>query len=437
MQAFGRSLAEWDATMKITIAAVGSRGDVQPYIALGLGLRQAGHAVSLSAPAVFRELIAAYGLDHLPLSVNPQQIMEHPSMQAASKSGNPLRLMQSMFREGLPLIRTFLEEAYANCRDCDAVILTAIPNGAYDAAEKRGIPFIQAGLGPVYPTAAFPLFAFGLPNLRIGFLNKLTYSLLDHALWFFFRSYQNAWRRTELGLPPLPMGGPARKITGKAPAVLGYSPSVVPAPADWPPAVRATGYWFLNEPPGWRPPAGLTAFLESGDAPVSIGFGSMPDANAPRTTQMVLEAVRLAGRRCVLLGGWSGLGRGRLSETVFPAESIPHSWLFPRMAAVVHHGGAGTTAAGLRSGVPSVITPYGADQFFWARRVEQLGVGPKTVSYHALTAGKLAAQIRQAAEDGGMRMRAAEFGRRISSECGVAEAVECITGYLESRNPPA
>lgn len=419
--------------MKITIASIGSRGDVQPYIALGAGLQQLGHEIFLSAPAMFHDLIAAHGLRHLPVSVNPQRIIEHPSMQAASKSGNPFLLMRSMFREGLPLIRVYLEEVYANCRECDAVILTQIPFGAYDAAEKRNIPYIQAGLGPIYPTTAFPMIGMNFPNLRIGFINRLTYSLLDQGFWQFFRPIQNKWRKETLRLPALPLAGPAGKIRTSVPTVLGYSTSVVPSPADLPSTVHVTGYWYLNEPPGWRPPAGLTAFLDAGPAPVYIGFGSMPDKDARQTTQLVLDALRTGGQRCVLLSGWSGLGREQLPETVFPVDSIPHSWLFPRMAAVVHHGGAGTTAAGLRAGVPSILTPYAADQYFWAKKVEQLGVGPKAVSYHALTSEKLARQIRLATTDREMRERAAAFGRRIDGERGTDEAVEWIVKYLAGK----
>ncbi len=416
--------------MKITIAAVGSRGDVQPYIALGAGLQRAGHEIFLSAPAMFRDLIAVYGLRHLPVSVNPQQIVEHPSMQAASKSGNPFLLMRSMFREGLPLIRTYLEEVYANCQECDAVILTAIPFGAFDAAEKRNIPYLQAGLGPVYPTEAFPMIGMNFPNLRIGFINRFTYSLMDQGFWQFFRPLQNTWRKEKLGLPPLPLVGPAGKIRNSAPTVLGYSTSVLPSPVDWPSTVHVTGYWFLNEPPGWQPPARLAAFLDAGPAPIYIGFGSMPDKNARQTTQLVLDALRTGGQRCVLLSGWSGLGREQLPETVFPVDSIPHSWLFPRMAAVVHHGGAGTTAASLRAGVPSILTPYAADQFYWAEQLEKLGVGPKAVSYHTLTAGKLEEMIRQTTTDLGMREKAAAFGRRIEAENGVERAVEYIAKHL-------
>jgi sterol 3beta-glucosyltransferase len=417
--------------LKITIAAIGSRGDVQPYIALGGALQRAGYEVALSAPVMFRDLISAYGVRHLPVSVNPQQIMEHPSMQAASKSGNPFLLMRSMFHEGLPLIRTYLEEVYSNCQECDAVILTQIPFGAFDAAEKRDIPFLQAGLGPVYPTAAFPMNGLNLPSRNIGFVNRLSYGLVEQGLWQFFRSFQNKWRKETLGLPPLPWDGPGARIRNRAPTVLGYSPSVVPTPADWPANVQATGYWYLNEPHGWQPPDGLTAFLDSGPAPIYVGFGSMPDTEARKTTHILVDALRISGQRGVLLSGSSRLGDADLPETMYLVDSIPHSWLFPRMAAVVHHGGAGTTGAGLRSGVPSILTPYGADQFFWAQRVETLGVGPKTVSYHKLTAETLAGIIKQALIDRAMRERAASFGRRIGTERGVERAVELISRHLE------
>jgi sterol 3beta-glucosyltransferase len=420
--------------MKITIAAIGSRGDVQPYIALGLGLQQAGYEVNLSAPAMFRDTIAAYGVNHLPVSVNPQQIMEHPSMQAASRSGNPFLLMRSMFREGLPLIRTYLEEVYANCREADAVILTAIPYGAFDAAEKRGIPFLQAGLGPVYPTNDFPIIGMNLPNLRIGFINKISYSLMDQGFWQFFRPFQNKWRKEILGLSSLPLGGPADLIRKRAPTILGFSPAVVQPPADWPSTVHVAGYWFLIEPPGWQPPAELQAFLDAGPAPIYIGFGSMPDKDIQHTKQIILNALRISGQRGILHSGWSGLGREQLPEAVFPVDSIPHSWLFPRMAAVVHHGGAGTTAAGLRSGVPSIPVPYAADQFFWAERVHALGLGPKPVSYHELTAEKLAEMIRQAVSDPELRRKAAAFGQRIVAEDGVTKAIEYIKKYFGSRD---
>jgi UDP:flavonoid glycosyltransferase YjiC (YdhE family) len=172
------------------------------------------------------------------------------------------------------------------------------------------------------------------------------------------------------------------------------------------------------------------SFLEAQPTPIYIGFGSMPERDSSHMTQLILEALHLSGQRCVLLSGWAGLGSEQLPDTVFRVESIPHAWLFNRVTAVVHHGGAGTTAAGLRAGIPTIITPYTTDQFFWAARISKLGVGPKSVSYHKLTAETLAAMIRQAITDKEMRQRAFEMGKRIKNENGVDKAVEIIEHHI-------
>jgi UDP:flavonoid glycosyltransferase YjiC (YdhE family) len=420
--------------MHITITAVGSRGDVQPYVALGAGFKRAGHTVCLSAPRIFSGLIAEHGLQHLPISLNPQEIVNHPAVQAAAQSGNYVGFVRALFREGTKLVKTFLEEVYANCQTGEAIIASMIPYGAYDAAEKRHRPFVQTVLAPYYPTRAFAAPGIPLP-FNWGPANKLTYALIDQSFWQFFRATQNRWRQDQLGLAPFPFLGPQGQIRRQAPTVLGYSSIVVPTPADWPASNYVSGYWFLDEAPGWQPPAELVSFLQAQPTPIYIGFGSMPERDSARMTQLVLEALRLSGQRCVLLSGWAGLGNVQLPDTVYRVESIPHAWLFKRVAAVGHHGGAGTTAAGLRAGVPSMITPYTSDQFFWGPRIAELGVGPKSISYHKLTAESLAAMIRQALTDKAMRQKAAEIGKYIDSENGVEKAVAAIESYLLRCNP--
>jgi sterol 3beta-glucosyltransferase len=415
--------------MKIIITAVGSRGDVQPYVALAQSFQRTGHEVCLSAPHVFANLIAEHGVRHLPISVNPQEIMNHPEIQAASKSGNHILFLRTLFREGEALVKTFLEEVYANCQDEEAVISSMIPFGAFDVAEKKGIPYIQTLLAPFYPTTAFAAPGFNLP-FDWSVTNKLSYGVIDQSFWQFFRSIQNRWRKEKLGLPPLPFTGPFRKIRHSSPTVMGYSPSIVPAPPDWPDNVFMSGYWFLKESEDWSPPADLVAFLKEKPTPIYIGFGSMPEKDATHMTRLIVDALRLSKQRCVLLSGWAGLGQEQLPDTVYRVASVPHSWLFQRVAAVVHHGGAGTTASGLRAGVPSIITPYTADQFFWASRISALSVGPQSVAYHQLTADKLAAMIRQAVTDQDMRRKAAAIGRCIEAEDGANKAAEVIAHYL-------
>ena len=217
----------------------------------------------------------------------------------------------------------------------------------------------------------------------------------------------------------------------------GLQRSRLPAPADWPEGVYNTGYWFLDEEPGWQPPAELLHFLQRGDPPVYVGFGSIGDPSAAeQTTRLVIQALQLAGQRGVLATGWNGMAQlDTLPQEIFMLESAPHAWLFPRMAAVVHHGGAGTTAAGLRAGVPAVIIPSGLDQFAWARRLHELGASSTPLPRKSLTAEVLAAAIRSALQPHARRQGAApgranslrkRGGIRSADYCGDSEQEEVI-----------
>jgi UDP:flavonoid glycosyltransferase YjiC (YdhE family) len=206
----------------------------------------------------------------------------------------------------------------------------------------------------------------------------------------------------------------------------GYSPQVLPPPKDWGDCIHVTGYWFLEPPAGWEPPIDLVNFLQSGPPPVFIGFGSIPNSKPEKTADLVLQALARTGQRGVLSAGWGGLKKENLPETVFMIGSMPYSWLFPQMAAVVHHGGAGTTAAGLWAGIPAIVTPFFGDQPFWGKRVYALGVGPRPIPRQHLTVDRLTESIRCAVSDTGMRTRAARLGEGIRAEDGIARAVAAI-----------
>jgi UDP:flavonoid glycosyltransferase YjiC (YdhE family) len=250
-------------------------------------------------------------------------------------------------------------------------------------------------------------------------------------VWQMIRPALNKWRR-KMGLRPhgTLFGYYTWMRQRKVMTIYGFSPLVLSPPTDWPDGHHIAGYWFLVEPADWQPPADLLKFLEAGPPPVYVGFGSMDDQNPERISQIVVEALRLSGQRGVMVSGWGGLGAITLPETIYRLDSIPHSWLFPHMAALVHHGGAGTTAAGLRAGIPAVITPFAADQPFWAGRVARLGVGIRGANFFRLTADGLAAAITQAVNDSEMRQRAASLGDQLRAENGVAKAVEIIDDYL-------
>ena len=417
--------------MKITIITTGSRGDVQPYIALGAGLRKAGHTVCMPSAEVFRDLIIENGLQYIQTkSIDPQEFVQRPEMLKAIKDKNRLRSICTMFREIRPLFEEILNETWGACQGSDAVITSLIPIGASDSAEKLGIPCIHTMLFPASPTSSFQ--SVVAPSLfNFGAYNKITHKLTEQAVWQPFRPILNKWRKEVLGLEPRNFWGPFRRIyQGTSPVLCGYSSLVVPKPADWPDLINLTGYWFLDEPEDWQPSIELETFLNEGPPPVYIGFGSMADKEPERMTQIAIDALRLSGQRGILSSGWSGLGNVKLPDNVLKVDSIPHSWLFKKMAAIVHHGGAGTTAASLRSGIPSIITPFLVDQPFWGKSIYKLGAGPKPISYHKLSAENLAKLISTCINDKSMRIKAKALGKRIESENGVENAVNIIEKYL-------
>ena len=209
-----------------------------------------------------------------------------------------------------------------------------------------------------------------------------------------------------------------------------YSPRIIPHPADWPAHGHVTGYLFLDSQAGWQPSSELKAFLEAGDPPVYIGFGSMAGRNPEQLARLAIEALAASGQRGLLVTGWGGLRTGSVPDSVFVLDSAPHNWLFPRMAAVVHHGGAGTTAEGLRAGVPTVIVPFVLDQPFWGARVKALGLGPDPIPQKHLTADRLASAIRTAVTDPDIKRRANACGAAIRFQDGVGNAVKVVRQYF-------
>ena len=237
----------------------------------------------------------------------------------------------------------------------------------------------------------------------------------------------NRARMELLGLPPAPWRGAfERGASPREPVLYGFSPSVLPRPADWGARVHVTGYWFADEPDGWVPPQEVVRFLEEGPPPVYIGFGSMSVKEPEATMRLVLDAIAATGRRAIVHAGWAGLAATATPDDVLIVGSVPHAWLLPRVGAIVHHGGAGTTAAAIRAGVPSVVVPFHGDQPFWAGLTHTLGVGTKPIPRRRLTATRLAAAIEEAFTVDELRQRAAELGERVRREDGVGRAVALI-----------
>lgn len=424
--------------MNITILAVGSRGDVQPYVALAQGLQAAGHTVKVAAGTNFEGFVRGQGVDYAPLRADYYALMDSPEGQAL-KSGNPIRVMQHMKTTVFPLMRRLLDDTWAAAQNADALIYHPKALSGLHLAEALGIPAIAAiALPIVAPTSAFPAPGLPLPNLG-GFFNRLTYKLVDAAAASFGGMIQE-WRQS-IGLSAKSNVIQGMMLRGQpVPVLYFYSPHVIPRPADWPPSVHVTGYWFLKDQSGWTPPADLMRFLAEGPAPVYVGFGSMVAENAESFTRTVIEGIQQAGVRAVLATGWGGLRTSDLPASIFRLQEAPHDWLFPQMAAVAHHGGAGTTGAGLRAGKPTVIVPFIADQPFWGQQIEKLGLGPAPIPQKRMTAAALAEALKIAVTNDSMRERAVQLGARIRTEDGVGEAVRVIQQVLgapESKRHPA
>ncbi len=418
-------------SLRITILALGSRGDVQPYIALGAGLQRAGYHITLAAPLTFAPFAQRYGLVFAPVRFNPQQFVALPEIQQAK--GNILRLILTARRVVGPLFRQVFDDFWAASQHADALICSPAAHGAYDCADKLGVPLLIGWLQPALLTSAFPCYGFPL-RLRLGgSYNRLTYLIFEQILWQTMRPLLTSWRRRVLGLAPLPLTGPYVQMRARRiPALLGVSPQVVLRPGDWPAHYHMTGYWFLPPPTGWQPPADLERFLATGPPPIAIEFGSMSHEQPAALTSTILTALRRTGQRAVLLSGWAGLTPADLPASIFSIDEVPHSWLFPQVSAVVHHGGAGTTGASLRAGVPSILVPFGFDQFNWADQVEALGLGPRAAPIHRLTTDTLVACIDQAVNDSAMRARTAAFGAQLGVEDGVGQAVAIIRQHLQA-----
>lgn len=354
--------------MRISIIAIGSRGDVQPLVALGSALKRAGHRVRIATDRNFKGLVERYELEFYALAGDIRGMLGRIEASPASWCSIVDRDLRSLSAE---LIR--------ECRE--------ISEGA-DLLLPQGLSYLFCG--------------------------QVAAQRLSSLVWIVLGPMP--WRPSDLFARPTLV-------------LLGYSSKVVPRPTHWDPAFRTTGYWFLDPLPSWKPEPGLIEFLEAGPPPVYIGFGSMADDTPEQTTHLVTEALNRAKQRGVLDPGWGGLGCTDPKGAIFVTEA-PHSWLLRKTAAIVHHGGGGTVSAGIRAGIPQVLVPTKFDQFYWGRRVEEMGLGPRAIPRTELNAQNLAEAIDAAVHDHEMRANAVEIGDQVRSEDGIGKAIAFLQPFL-------
>jgi sterol 3beta-glucosyltransferase len=411
--------------MRILLMTYGTRGDIEPFLALAQGFIKAGHCTRLAAPASFASLAAHTGVEYIPLPGNPEDLGAAMVQQAG---GNPLRMIGVMARFVFPLAA----EVYGRLREIapgsDAILHSFLfTHAGYEIAKSLGIPDFSAQMFPMFaPTAKFAAPGFPIWPLP-GIYRKLTHVLFNNIFRHGGGLLYNQVRRSHPDFPPL-TGWPFSPKSGRiTPLLFGFSRHVVPRPADWPAHAHITGYWQMDPPREEEVPADLRRFIEAGPPPVCIGFGSAIPREMHTLAGIAVDALRQTGQRGILSMGAAHPLPEAAARNIFSAGPVSHRWLFPQMRAVVHHGGAGTTGAGLRAGVPNIIIPFTSDQPFWASRVRALGAGPEPIQLRKLTAEALAAAIDRALNDGAMRARCRDLGKLIDAEDGTARAVEWVT----------
>jgi UDP:flavonoid glycosyltransferase YjiC (YdhE family) len=417
--------------MHIALVSLGTRGDAQPFVALGVALQRLGHRATIVTHEDHRSLVEAHGLAIRPVCGSFRKLLESAAgLRWLASSDRPLEYVRAFDALFAPLVRPWAEEIDAALADTDAAGVAWMLPFAMQAAERRRLPMAILSPFPVVPTGDY------VPLPRIPGVTPWAYRALTRwlyrKLWTTYRPDSMRYR-TQHQLPAL-RGDAWSEVLARGVAHLHmYSHEVLPRPTDWPACAEVTGYCFLEAPPTWRPPSALSEFLAAGAPPVYVGFGSMTGMDPEVLASQTREALKLAGQRAVVGMGWGGLAAfGRDADNVMIIDDVPHDWLFPQVAAVVHHGGAGTLAAAVRAGRPSVIVPFFGDQPLWARSAADLGVATAPVLKRQLTAARLGDAIRRAASDPELARRAEEIGARVRAEDGATRTAERLLRHLQA-----
>ncbi|NLI23039.1 MAG: glycosyltransferase family 1 protein [Clostridiales bacterium] len=413
--------------MRFTMICIGSTGDVRPYVLLGSELTRRGHDVGICAFSEFEQLVRHNGMRFFPLSGDAREFMSNIMKPSARGVGYLKQVLDSLRH----IIDPFLADLQNACADAEVIVATYFGNIIQSIAAQRDVPFIQTHYYPMDPNNTTPISA--APGLRAGRAwNLATYRLAYLIISTLEVYYLTGWRKAQ-GMPPRRLeSSPSSLLNGHTvPVLYAMSPLLMPRPRSWGESIHMTGFWLDEQESEYQPSPELAAFLAQTPKPVYIGFGSMTSGDMGATLNIVLEAIRLSGVRAVLSTGWGNVEGIRQKDVYVVEGYVPHDWLFAHVSAVVHHGGAGTTAAGLCAGCPTLAIPFGGDQPFWALRVRMMGLGPRPIRRDKLTAAKLARALRNLTTVGSYRVAARELGERLRTENGVRCAADLIEREVE------
>jgi O-mycaminosyltylonolide 6-deoxyallosyltransferase len=417
--------------VRITLIAFGTRGDVTPIVALGTRLCGCGHEVRLASHAEFETMATQQGLSFHPIPGSYYRISDYPGNRfwysLGVPPGTPLGL-SALFSPFLDCAAAVFKECYEVCRDAGAIVSSPLATViAKLIAQVRDVPMAVASPIPPVPSRYLP--CPGFPAWPLGpSYNWLTHALSRRLIRRGASDVFDVWHREARLVDPSASSRPVRDI-----ALIATSPLVIPRPRDWPATAHLTGYWFLPEDTPGVVPDDVRAFMEAGPPPICLGFGSMADADPEGLRAMVLDALARLKIRAVVVGGSGGAlsGFGNRDD-VLEAPFVDYGWLFRKVSAVVHQGGAGTAAYCLTAGVPQVIVPYFLDHHFWAWRMLEIGVAPRSIPRRKLTVSRLVDAIGQAVENPAFRDKAAGLAPKISAERGLDEAIRILNDHIRS-----
>ena len=409
--------------MRITMISLGSTGDVRPYVMLGRELKQRGHEVTIAAFSTFENMVKEMGLRFFPIAGDVENLMSN-IMKPGVVGGKFLMEFEKSIRNIAPVL---LNDLLRACENAEALVCNFFGSMYYSVAEKYGIPCIQTQFFPMDPNHDVPISS--APGLKWGKAwNSTSYRIGYLLMSLLEKRYLTDWRK-ENGMTVYGLRThPDYVLNGHTiPVLYAMSPQVLHRPKEWGENIHMTGFWWNETPCTWQPPEDLQRFMESGPTPIYIGFGSMNSGDISHTYAMVIRAIRAAKVRAVINLGWNSEKlHFKSNSRIYFGDYIPHDWLFSRVSAVVHHGGAGTMAAGLRNGKPTLIVPFGGDQPFWGLQVHAMGCGPKPVKRDSMTVGKLTRALIDLTTNDNYRIKAEEVGARMRQEHGVEEAANLI-----------
>ncbi|ABW26770.1 glycosyltransferase [Acaryochloris marina] len=416
---------------KITILTIGSRGDIQPFCALALGLMAKGYSVTLAASINFADFVQELGIAFAPIAGDFQQILSSPAGLAFLQGNTNVSLIDDDLRWQQRL------DAWKACQGSDLLIFAPLAAWGYHLTEALNIPAILVTPVPVTATRSYPFlkFADSAQGKLAGYFNVFTFRLVEFLSWQKSQPLMNRFRQEVLQLPPLSrMGARYRRShpphLSPLPVLNCYSEAVLPPPPDWPSHVHQGSYLFLDNSTPYTPSSKLNAFLQAEPKPFYIGFGSMMACNPEMIVDAIVTALRETGQRAIFCTGWGGFKTTEVPDFLYVTQEVPHDWLLPQVTAAIHHGGSGTTAATLRAGTPSIVVPFFADQPAWGKRLEQLGVGTAPLPFAELTAETLATRIQAIINTPSMQHKAQDLSQQIQQEDGLAMAIEVIEQYF-------